>query len=287
MHTEVVRWLRCPICHGTLSMDSGPRSDPGPAVAPLRCPSGHSFDPARRGYVQLTARPVAHDGDTAAMLTARARFLGAGHFDPITSAVRDAAADAWRGGLVVDVGAGTGHHLARVLDARPETWGIGVDASKAAARACAQAHLRADAILADVWQPLPLADDSAGVVLDIFAPRNAPEFARVLRPDGVLIVVTPAADHLATLVAALGLLTVDPAKPTRLTETLGDRFVAAGSRPYRWIMNLNHDDVAAVVAMGPSAWHTDQEALATAIAALPDSVRVEAAVTLGVYRPRR
>jgi 23S rRNA (guanine745-N1)-methyltransferase len=287
MHAEVVRWLRCPICRGTLSMDSGPRSDPGPAVAPLRCPSGHSFDPARQGYVQLTAGPLAHGGDTAAMLAARGRFLAVGHFDPMTSAVRDAAADAWRGGLVVDVGGGTGHHLARVLDALPDTWGVGVDASKAAARACARAHPRADAIVADAWQPLPLADDSAGVVLDIFAPRNAPEFARVLRPDGVLIVVTPATDHLATLVDALGLLTVDPAKPTRLTETLGDWLVPAGSRPYRWIMKLDHDDAGAVVAMGPSAWHADPDALARAIAALPDSVRVEASVTVGVYRPRR
>jgi 23S rRNA (guanine745-N1)-methyltransferase len=221
------------------------------------------------------------------MLTARGRFLAAGHFDPITSAVRDAAADAWRGGLVVDVGAGTGHHLAPVLDALPDTWGVGVDASKAAARACVRAHPRVDAIVADAWHRLPLADESAGVVLDVFAPRNAPEFARILRPDGVLIVVTPAADHLATLVHALGLLTVDPGKPDRLAETLGDRFAPVGSRPYRWIMELNHDDVGAVAAMGPSAWHADPDALATAIAALPDSVRVEASVTVGVYRPRR
>jgi len=268
-------------------MDAGPPSAHSGSGSPLRCPSNHSFDQARHGYVQLGAGPLAHGGDTAEMIAARGRFLAAGHFEPITTAVREAAGSGWRGGLVVDVGAGTGHHLASVLDGLPDAWGLAVDASKSAARSSARAHSRSDAIVADVWRPLPLADESTGVLLDIFAPRNAPEFARVLRSDGVLAVVTPAADHLATLVDALGLLTVDPGKPSRLAETLVDWFDPVATTPYRWIMELTHDDVDTVVAMGPSAWHADPAALGAGIATLPRTVHVTASVTVGVYRARR
>ena len=42
----------------------------------------------------------------------------------------------------------------------------------------------------------------------------------MLRPEGRLVVVTPAADHLGELVGPLGLLRVDPDKAARLAATL-------------------------------------------------------------------
>jgi len=183
-------------------------------------------------------------------------------------------------------GSGTGHHLAGTLAALPSTWGLALDSSKAAARSSAGAHPHANAVVADIWRPLPLADDSVGVLIDVFAPRNAAEFRRVLRPDGALIVVTPGPDHLTELVDRLALLRVDPDKTDRLADTLGADFVEPSSRPYRWIMDLNHDEVGALVAMGPSAWHADPPALAARIADLPPRARVTASVVVGVYRPR-
>jgi len=276
LRAEVLRWLRCPVCGAGL--DAHGRS--------LRCGAGHTFDLARQGHVQLTAAPLAHIGDSAAMVAARGRFLAAGHFDPLTSAVRDAAARAWPGGLVLDAGAGTGHHTCAVLDALPDAWGIAVDASKAAARIAARAHPRLAAVVADVWRTLPLADDSVGVLIDVFAPRNAAEFARVLRPVGALVIVTPAADHLAELITTLDLLRVDPEKPARLADAFGAGFRVASSRPYRWIMGIDHDGVGALVGMGPSAWHADADSLAARIATLPDPVSVTASVTVTVLRPR-
>src|SRR5215475_13533579 len=110
---EVVTYLRCPICGAELS--SGKTAGGG-----LRCARGHSFNQARQGYVDLTAGPVRHEGDGAEMVAARAAFLDAGHYGFISAGLAAASSGP---GLVVDVGAGTGAHLAAVLEARPNAHG--------------------------------------------------------------------------------------------------------------------------------------------------------------------
>ncbi|WP_369635383.1 methyltransferase domain-containing protein, partial [Nocardia sp. JMUB6875] len=54
----------------------------------LRCPTGHTFDLAKQGYITLlTGASTKMTGDTPAMLDARATFQSAGHFTPIAEAV--------------------------------------------------------------------------------------------------------------------------------------------------------------------------------------------------------
>ena len=124
----------------------------------------------------------------------------------------------------------------------------------------------------------------AAVVLSVFAPRNGPEIARVLRPGGGLVVVTPTTAHLAELVDALDLISVDERKQERLDDQLGPFLSAESARPVAGVMRLGHPDIEALVAMGPSARHTDPYALHERIAALPDQMPVTASVTISVYR---
>lgn len=187
---------------------------------------------------------------------------------------------------MVDAGAGTGRYLGAVLAALPDAVGLALDVSKPALRRAARAHPRAAAALADTWQRLPLADASAAVLLNVFAPRNGPEFHRVLDPAGTLLVVTPAADHLTELVDALDLLRVDPDKADRVAASLGGHFTPVSSTVHRAELTLTRTEVATLVGMGPSAWHTDPGALAARLAALPEPVRVTVAVHLDAHRPR-
>jgi 23S rRNA (guanine745-N1)-methyltransferase len=270
MLADALPYLRCPLCRQALV-------EHGTAV---RCPRGHSFDRARQGYVQLTAGPVAHAGDTAEMVAARAAFLAAGHYDFLSRALAGAAPPA---GLVVDAGAGTGHYLATFLDAQPGAVGLAVDVSKPALRRAARAHPRAAAVLADVWRELPVADGVAGVLLNVFAPRNGPEFARVLAPGGVLVVAAPEVAHLAELVPALGLLSVDPAKEERVAASLGARFAEKSSTTYTHRLALTRAEVTTLVGMGPSAWHTDPAELRTRVEALAEPVAVTARIRVSTY----
>lgn len=281
----------------------------------MRCRHGHSFDVARQGYVNLSTGRLTHPGDTAEMVAARAEFLSAGHYDFISAALASAAAQAAAqaaaeatadatspvadttsvpdaspvtdAGLVVDAGAGTGHHLAAVLDILPGMAGLALDAAKPAVRRAARAHPRAAAALCDTWRRLPLATHAASLVLNVFAPRNGAEFHRILHPGGRLLVVTPTAEHLAELVGPLGLLSVDADKRGRVAASLSAWFEPTGERHLRRSLRLTHAEVRALVAMGPSAWHTDPEELAVRIAALPAPAAVTASVALHAFRPHR
>ncbi|MET8832715.1 putative RNA methyltransferase [Micromonospora sp. NPDC004540] len=288
MHHRILDRLRCPVCAEPLAETTA-----GTARA-LRCPRRHSFDVARQGYVNLLAGRAPHSGDNAEMVAARADFLAAGHYDPVAAALAAKAreivsrsfpnSDAYP--LVVDAGAGTGWYLAAVLAALPDAVGLALDVAKPALRRAARAHPRAAAALADTWQRLPLADDSAAVLVNVFAPRNGAEFHRVLDPAGALLVVTPAADHLAELVDALDLLRVDPAKAERVAGSLSAYFAEESAAEHRARLELSRTEVAALVGMGPSAWHADPARLAERIAALPEPVPVTVAVRLAVHRPR-
>jgi 23S rRNA (guanine745-N1)-methyltransferase len=276
VHDEVVAALRCPVDRARFV-----RHD-----RTLRCEAGHAFDLARQGYVNLLRGRDPGTGDGAAMVAARERVLGAGRFAAISDALADAVAlGAAPDGLVVDVGAGTGHHLAVVLDRLPGRIGLALDLSRYAARRAARCHDRADAVVADAWQPLPLGDEVAGAVTCVFAPRAGAELARILRRDGVLVVVTPAADHLGELVATLDLLRVDDRKRERLHATLAPHLAPAGPpRAVRTRLELSRDEVEAVVAMGPSADHLDTDQLRARVADLADPVAVTLAVELATFR---
>ena len=272
----VLEALRCPVCGERLASGSGA----------LRCATGHSFDLAKHGYANLLPGRGPAGADTPAMVASRADLLTAGHLRPVTAAVVDAA----RAAAAVDPGSSwmsvraPGHHLSAVLDALPAHHGVALDVSKAAARWAARAHPRIGSVVADVWRRLPLADGCADLMLDLFAPRNGAEFHRVLRLGGTLLVVTPAPDHLAELVAPLGLIRVDPDKLERLDRSVGPWFEPIAVRDHTYQLSLSREETARFVAMGPSAWHTEPGALAARLAQWTEPVPVTVSVTLRTYR---
>jgi 23S rRNA (guanine745-N1)-methyltransferase len=273
-----VALLACPVC--------GDRLTVVPGGSALRCAAGHSFDRARQGYVPLL--PPGHrapSGDSAEMVADRVAFLAAGHYAGVTGTIVDAVGAEDEPATFLDLGGGTGHHLAGVLDRLPGAVGVVLDSSRYAARRAARAHPRAAAVVADSWARLPVRDGVLDRVLVVFAPRNGPEIARVLRPGGRLVVVTPAADHLREIVGPLGLLRVDPDKAARLATSLEPDLRPLGSSSFRTELALDRAAVATLVGMGPHARHLSRPALVEALRELEEPVRVTVSVDVGTYRP--
>ena len=271
MLDDVVEVLACPHCGSNL-IRSGDA---------LRCPSNHVFDIARQGYVSLLTGRNKTVGDTAEMVAARVAFQRAGHYAPIADAVAEAVVG---DGPVLDVGAGTGYYLARALGRRA---GLALDLSKFACRRAAKAHPRIGAAAADAWHGLPVRTGSVGAVLNVFAPRNAAEMHRVLRPGGRLVVAVPNAGHLSGLVDELGLLNVDSQKQQRLSEQLAGRFEPSELDVVEFPLRLSAEEAEFAVAMGPSARHLTPEELRERVRGLGDPVAATASVTVAEYRRAR
>lgn len=273
-----VALLGCPVCGAELADHGGA----------LGCGAGHRFDRARQGHVTLL--PPGHrtpSGDSAEMVADRASFLDAGHYAGITRALGDTVLEGGAPRTVLDLGGGTGHHLAAVLDRAPAAAGVVLDSSRYAARRAARAHPRALAVVADTWARWPVRDGVLDRVLVVFAPRNGPEAARVLRPGGRLVVVTPAADHLVELVGPLGLLRVDPDKAGRLAAALEPHLEPYSRTGHREELRLSRNAVATLVGMGPHAHHVALERVRAALAALPEPISVTVAVEVACYLPAR
>ena len=269
--------LICPICSAALLPHDGC----------YVCANRHSFDRAREGYVNLLRSK--RTGDSKEMLLARRAFLDRGHYAPLAGLLathvatylheasahrdtpREPAARAAR--AILDVGCGEGYYLDQIgrslagvvplvdevaMPGQDRYTLVGIDSSREAIRlACRRVHPASFAV-ADVLDGIPLATGAAWVLLNIFAPRNIPEFARVLAPGGLLLIVIPAPDHLAELRAALDLLGIEEQKEERLLQGLAGLFGAVETRTLGYTLDLQPDDLLHLIEMTPNGRHQDR-----------------------------
>lgn len=136
----------------------------------------------------------------------------------------------------------------------------------------------------DVFRPLPLADGVVDVILDVFAPRNPPEFHRVLRPEGRLLVARPTLRHLAELRGRLPeMVTIDAAKEQRLRRALAPLLDTGVTEQVEYRASITRSEARDLVSMTPSARHMSRAELDDADV-LPDEVTVSVLVT--AYHPR-
>lgn len=248
--------------------------------------SGHSFDVARQGYVSLIGgEGLKHSGDDADMIASRETFLAGGHFAPFVEAVSakvnqaldEAHVEDDDRPVIVEIGAGTGYYLAHALDDVANSRGLGIDISVPAAKRLAHCHPRAGAVVADAWQRLPIKDRSVDVITVIFAPRNPAEFARILKENGQVVVLTAHPGHLDELREPLGIIGVEPGKIDHLMEkSAGFLERIAEDEIIEFPMELDRASIAAQIGMSPSARHIAADELERRIAQLPEKMTVTA-----------
>ncbi|MHA7220446.1 putative RNA methyltransferase [Arthrobacter sp. MDT1-48-3] len=270
--------LLCPVCGQPL----------GQAARALACGHGHRFDAARQGYYNLlTGKGTPFEGDTAAMVDAREEFLASGHYAPLREAVVAAALrHAARPAVALDAGAGTGYYLEGLADAAPHMVPVALDISKVALRRAARRLPGGISIVWDVWRPLPVADGVVDVLLNVFAPRNADEFLRVLAPGGRVVVVTPRPGHLAGLEAVGSLLSVPPQKADDVLAAFAGALDEIARQDLDYVMHLPRDLARSALTMGPAAHHAPPATAGTAAGAPDDLLAVEARFTVQVLSAR-
>ena len=249
--------LICPICDAALE-----RGD-----HTLRCANGHSFDIAREGYVNLLReRVTGQSGDTREMLQARRRFLDRGHYAPLAAAVSRLTqahlathTGEWTSPAVLDTGCGDGYYIGTVQWSQAAAGAAcrcyGADVAKDAVRLAARRYPDICFVVADIWKKLPFAGGSLHALLDIFAPRNAAEFARILAPGALLLVVIPGPRHLEELRSMLHLLGIEQEKEQHVAEQFSGAFVLRHRELLDYQLALSKEAAADLVTMTPSYRH--------------------------------
>jgi 23S rRNA (guanine745-N1)-methyltransferase len=259
-----VALLVCPSCRAELA-ETG---------SSLRCPAGHTYDIAREGYVNLLGgRALAATvGDAPEMLRARRRFLARGFYTPLSEAIGEIGLDLAQGAdrepdapfKVLEAGSGEGYYLGMlhrtITDLTDEpVCALGVDVSKHAARMAARSFPDVLFVVADVTRPLPIADAAIDLLLNLFAPRNPAEFARVVRPGGSLVVAIPDPDHLAEVRPTLNLLDIEPDKEARVIERHAPMFRLVRSQRVSIALTLDATAVSDLLDMTPNYRHRDRQ----------------------------
>ncbi len=259
--------LICPYCAEPLARDAGA----------FRCGHGHSFDIARDGHAHL--RRTRNSGDSAEMLRARRAFLDRGHYAPLATTVSRAvegylrstpapaaaphrhAGGEWETVHILDSGCGEGYYLEQLrthlADTMPEKryrlWGV--DSSPDAARMTARRCRDATVVVADCKDALPFATGSLDVLITIFAPRNPAEFARVLVPGGLLLIVVPDDDHLAEVRERVRLIGIEEQKVRHVLGSLTGFFSTLEVSALKIALELSPEDLSHLVTMSPSHRH--------------------------------
>ncbi|MBE6557935.1 MAG: methyltransferase domain-containing protein [Ruminococcaceae bacterium] len=190
--------LICPVCGSNLHISENHQS--------LVCGGikQHCFDGGGGGYLPLAPRHSG-GGDSKEAVRYRTAFLSAGYYRPAAEAlcvlVKKYVPES---GKIIDAGCGEGYYSNLIADSGYCV--AGFDLSKFAVDAAAKAakRIRSERPSQTVYAvgsvfELPLRNECADGVINIFAPCAPEEYARVLKDDGILIVAGAGEDHLMGL----------------------------------------------------------------------------------------
>lgn len=244
---------RCPICSNALSLQQ----------KSLVCEQRHQFDMAKEGYVNLLPvqnKKSKNPGDNQVMMLARREFLDQGFYQCLSDKVNEVAQQATSKLTdinVLDLGCGEGYYSQRLQQALQTTnpTMYGLDISKSAIRYAAKRYKTIHFSVASAYST-PFTDASQDLVTRIYAPSQAGELKRIVKADGFLLTVTPAADHLFELKQKIYQI---PDKHNMTIDDIDGFKLIEQQRLTDHVQLENAKDIENLLEMTPLAWKMNDE----------------------------
>ncbi len=235
--------LICPVCGKELAY----------IERTARCESGHSFDVAREGYINLLRanRPGDLIGDDKLSARARRDFLNKGYYASLQNALRELFAP--KRGSLLDICCGEGYYTA-AMGENPDLQVFGFDISREMVRLAAKRG-NGTYFVANMAS-IPLPDGSMDYATHLFAPFHEESFCRILKPGGRLYTVIPGRRHLWGLKQALYATPYENDEKLPETKYLQ---LASLKKVNDTIILASQEDIQAVFRMTPYFFHTAQE----------------------------
>ncbi|MBR6638645.1 MAG: methyltransferase domain-containing protein, partial [Lachnospiraceae bacterium] len=173
----------------------------------LACSNRHSFDKAAQGYVHLLTSNKMNSkipGDSKEMVAARTAFLSLGFYHPFREGLCRIVCDNLKGKerpVLLDAGCGEGYYTSELYrnlsQCCTDPVVCGFDISKFAVKAAAR-DKNLSLSVASCFD-IPLADSSVDALTAVFSPIVPEEFARVVKPGGIMVLAVASPRHLMGL----------------------------------------------------------------------------------------
>lgn len=225
------------------------------------CKNGHSFDIAKKGYVNLLmSGNGGQHGDDKTMISARADFLNRGFYNPLSEKICECINRHYKENpVILDAGCGECKYTADIYESLKRKGKnatvIGVDISKEALGFAKRRTNKLNLAVASCAD-IPVEAESADVLVNIFAPFMPEEFKRVIKHDGIIVRVYPLAKHLWELKELIY------EKPYENPETdMGeDGLILKEKIDVKYNMEFKtNEDIMSLFAMTPYFYRTREE----------------------------
>ena len=241
--------LKCPICGEKTEIVNDK----------MLCCKGekrHTYDISASGYINLASPKQCGGGDTKGAVRARSAFLDAGYYQPIADKISEILCRYIdENAVVIDAGCGEGYYTVQIANKVALT--VGFDISKFAVEAAAKRARRegkdnAAFCVASIFA-MPVLDGSADAVVNIFAPCVEKEYVRVLKPEGIILVVQAGKEHLMGLKRVL----YDSAYENDTRVDLPEELELVCEDNLKYSIEINGEEsIKALFEMTPYYWRT-------------------------------
>ena len=189
--------LVCPVCKGVLHREEKSYFCDGLKK--------HCFDISAHGHANLCPGKST-GGDDKNAVRSRTEFLNLGHYKPISDKICEILSDLDENNFIVDAGCGEGYYtnnIASKTGAPTYGFDLSKDAIISASKSAKRSGLTNSRFFVGGIYNLPVCDGGADAITNIFAPCAEDEFARILKPNGRLIIVAAGKNHLYGLKSAI------------------------------------------------------------------------------------
>ncbi|MEZ4932499.1 MAG: methyltransferase domain-containing protein [Saprospiraceae bacterium] len=255
MPNNLTNVLLCPICKALLLKSSEKN---------FGCAANHNFDLAKEGYLNLLPvqkKNSKNPGDNKEMIAARRSFLEMGYYNPLVKKIAEiinAENDNSEQKIILDAGCGEGYYSAKILERiTGDKTALGFDISKYAVKLAAKKYPANFYFVGSVYD-MPIKENSIDIIVSVFAPVSMPEFYKILKNKGQLIVVSAGPEHLKEI-AGLVYETFKP-HPFNLPHKLNGLFEIVETQELIFNILLNNKkDLLSLLKMTPYYWSASKE----------------------------
>ena len=249
--------LKCPVCNLELVLQSNSYT----------CNNNHVFDISKYGYVNLlmvNKKRSKIPGDSEEMIKSRNAFLNKGYYGCLSEKINQLIykSISKKEENILDIGCAVGYYLWELRnnfngDNHLNLYGI--DISKSAVQIASKRKIPNSKLAVASAYNLPFLDEIFDIAYCIFSPISINENERVLKKDGILIIVGPGEEHLSGLTKYI----YDSFVPHGGNNILNDSnsFELVESFEIKQSVKVLQEDILDLIKMTPYYWKMSEEQL--------------------------